>query len=137
MSTFISTIDTVEYVTTSKSGNPTYRVFFTDGRVHLTQTDGSIGYILSAGSAPRDLLGRVEVTLDRGRVQRIVPAPESPQASVEETIARLREIADEVAPYDPEAAHSAADAAILALLPADVADAVQRIKDKAGWWACG
>lgn len=34
----------IERVATSRNGNPTYRVYLTDGRSFLTETDGSVGY---------------------------------------------------------------------------------------------
>jgi hypothetical protein len=42
--TVIGHILTIEHETTSRMGNPTYRVTLTDGQWWLTETNGSIGY---------------------------------------------------------------------------------------------
>jgi pyrroline-5-carboxylate reductase len=51
-----------------------------------------------------------------------------------EAIRRLDEIAATLA-SDPEAAHSEADAVLLATVPQTVADAYQRVVDACPWWA--
>jgi hypothetical protein len=51
-------------------------------------------------------------------------------------VARAVASLDAIGGGDPETAHAEADEILLDVAPPDVADAYQRLRDRAEWWAC-